>query len=256
MPKLIIGYFYKNELNLYGDNGNIEVLIERSKRRGIDTEVHIVDKGTPLDAPFLKDINLIFMGGGPDSSQKSLYEDLLNNKSSFLKNYIEKDGVGLYVCGSYQLLGHYYKAADGTVLEGMKVFNIYTEHFGNKKPRCIGNTSARLSPVISNSPTFKNVSHLGDTISGFENHGGRTYFMGTQTPFANVIKGAGNNNEDGTEGILYKNSIGTYFHGPILARNPHLADYLICVATGLDTLDPLPDYFINNTFTAQKILKR
>ena len=248
--KLTIGYFYKDLLNLYGDNGNIEILLYRAKKRGFDTEVLELTVGTEINTNLVKDINMVFMGGGPDSSQKSMYKDLLDNKKPFLKDYINGGGVGLYVCGSYQLLGKYYKSADGSILEGLSIFDLYTQHFGNQKKRCIGNTIAKL---LINDPTLEGAP---DTIVGFENHGGQTFLGKGAKPFAKMIKGSGNNSKDSTEGVLHKNSIGTYFHGPILARNPHLADYLIAKSLKLDILKPLDDSLAYSAHTASLKLKR
>ena len=248
--KLTIGYFYKDLLNLYGDNGNVEILLYRAKKRGFDTELVNISIDTKITTELVKDINLVFMGGGPDSSQKSMYKDLLDSKKPFLKDYIDSGGVGLYVCGSYQLLGKYYKAADGTTLEGLSIFDLYTQHFGNQEKRCIGNTVAKLlinDPLLEGTPS---------TIVGFENHGGRTFLGKGANSFAKIIKGHGNNSQDGTEGVHYKNSIGTYFHGPILARNPHLADYLIAKSLKLDTIKPLDDSLAYSAHTASLKLKR
>ena len=248
--KLTIGYFYKDLLNLYGDNGNVEILLYRAKKRGFNTEVIEISTDTKVTPKLVKEINLVFMGGGPDSSQKAIYEDLLKDKKDFLKSYIDNGGVGLYVCGSYQLLGKYYKAADGTTLGGLSIFDLYTQHFGNQKERCIGNTVAEIlieDSILAETP---------NTLVGFENHGGRTFLGKGAKPFAKIIKGHGNNSEDGTEGVHYKNSIGTYFHGPVLARNPHLADYLIAKSLKLDTIKPLDDGLIYSAHTASLNLKR
>lgn len=254
--KLVIGFFYKKVLNLYGDNGNVEILVARAKARGFDTEVLEVEVETNLDKETMNKINLVFMGGGPDSSQKSMYEDLINQKGKFLKDYIEKGGVGLYVCGSYQLLGKYYKSADGSMLKGLEVFDFYTQHFGNQRKRCIGNTVARLSNRLLEDPVFKSINKVGNTVVGFENHGGRTFLGVGVTPFSTVIKGNGNNSVDKTEGILYKNTIGTYFHGPVLARNPHLADYLLAKALKVYTIRELDDSLIISAHTASLKLKQ
>ncbi|HLB51307.1 hypothetical protein A3F07_00275 [candidate division WWE3 bacterium RIFCSPHIGHO2_12_FULL_38_15] len=254
--KLKIGFFYSNLLNLYGDTGNVEILRFRAEKRGIDAEVIEVNADTKLTSDLMSELNIIVMGGGPDSGQKQMYEDLLHNKGSYLKEYIESGGAGIYICGSYQLLGHYYKSADGKMLDGLGVFDLYTRSFGVKRPRCIGNMMCELNPDILNDPVFRSISSNTDSpnsgypvfnfmsLVGFENHSGRTY-LGAQTkPFAKVIKGHGNNSEDGTEGVHYKNSIGTYMHGPIFSRNPHLADYLIGKALKLDSLDRLDDSLV------------
>jgi len=225
--KFKIGYFYPEQLNLYGDNGNVEILVYRAKKRGIDVEVALVDLGTNLEE---NRFNLVFMGGGPDSSQKEVYEDLLKDKGPYLKDYINSGGFGLYICGAYQLLGKYYKSADGSILEGLGVFDLYTEHFGNKKPRCIGNVVCELSDEFRHKEVFNSLNKIGSTLVGFENHGGRTYLSDKNQAFAKVIKGHGNNGEDQTEGIHYKNAIGSYLHGPILPKNPELTDLLLALA--------------------------
>ncbi|HSX39838.1 MAG TPA: hypothetical protein VLI92_04600 [Candidatus Saccharimonadales bacterium] len=254
--KLTIAYFYPDLLNLYGDRGNIEILSERAKQRDIEVEVLEIYTQTQLNSEDVKKINITFIGGGPDNSQKQMYDDLVQNKGNYLKDYIESGGVGLYVCGSYQLLGHYYKASDGTVLKGLGAFDLYTQHFGNKKPRCIGNVVCEINSKLLNDDVFKSVNKIGNTLVGFENHGGRTYLNNNTPPLANVIMGHGNNSEDDTEGMFYKNSIGTYLHGPILSRNPHLADYLIAKSLQMDTLKELDDSLIIAAHTASKNLKQ
>ncbi|OGC57158.1 hypothetical protein A3H26_02405 [candidate division WWE3 bacterium RIFCSPLOWO2_12_FULL_36_10] len=251
--KFKIGYFYPEQLNLYGDNGNVEILVYRAKKRGIDVEVALVDLGTNLEE---NRFNLVFMGGGPDSSQKEVYEDLLKDKGPYLKDYINSGGFGLYICGAYQLLGKYYKSADGSILEGLGVFDLYTEHFGNKKPRCIGNVVCELSDEFRHKEVFNSLNKIGSTLVGFENHGGRTYLGEKMLPLGKVITGYGNNSEDGYEGVLYKNSIGTYLHGPVLSKNPHLADYLIAGSLGLDRLESLDDSLILSAHIASKKLRQ
>lgn len=256
--KLTIGYFYPDLLNLYGDTGNVEILAFRAKKMGFDVEVIHITIGTDMEASGLSDVNLLFMGGGPDSGQKSMYKDLFDTKRNFVEDYVSSGKVGLYICGAYQLLGKYYKSADGSVLDGLGVFDLYTQHFGADSPRCIGNTLAQLSSEIVNDPIFPNTP-FNDKLVGFENHGGRTYLGKAAKPFAKVLKGHGNNSTDATEGVLYKNSIGTYFHGPILSKNPHLADYLIFKALNLDkqqieTLPKIDDTLVLAAHTASKKL--
>lgn len=253
---LTIAYFYPDLLNLYGDTGNVEILRSRAQRRDIDVEVLEIDPTTPVDSLVMKKVSIVFIGGGPDSGQKLMYLDLLKNKGSYLKDYLENGGVGLFVCGSYQLLGHYYKASDGSILEGLGILDLYTQSFGNRRPRCIGNVVCELSGALMNDSVFKAVNKIGNTIVGFENHGGRTYLGKNVTPFAKVISGSGNNSEDKTEGALYKNCVGTYLHGPVLARNPHIADYLIAKGLGLDILDELDDHLILSAHTASRRLKQ
>jgi lipid II isoglutaminyl synthase (glutamine-hydrolysing) len=254
--KLTIAYFYKDLLNLYGDNGNVEILEYRALKRNIPVEIININVDTDILNINLDDVNLVFMGGGPDSSQKELYVDLIEKKGDYLKNFITNNGVGLYICGAYQLLGHYYLSADGSKLQGLGIFDLYTRHFGSSRPRCIGNTIGYIANTILDDPVFKNINTLDDKIVGFENHGGRTYLQYNSLPMANILMGYGNNAEDHTEGVHFKNSLGTYFHGPFLARNPHIADYLIAKALGVATLTPLDDTFAKAAHTASQKLKQ
>lgn len=242
--KLKIAYFYPKLLNLYGDNGNVEILVYRAFKRGIETEVIPFDIDTPMDDQRLSACNLLFMGGGPDSSQLGLYEDLISQKAPYIKDYVENGGVSLLICGAYQLFGNYYKSADGSIIEGLGIFDLYTEHFGNHKPRCIGNLSFQLNYRISENIHFPTKQPLQDIIVGFENHGGRTYLGENVNPLGIVKKGLGNNGEDLTEGAIYQNSYGTYSHGPILSKNPHFADYLIARALNVNELTLLDDSVI------------
>ena len=135
-------------------------------------------------------------------------EKLKTIQKSF-KDYVEDNGVVIAVCGGYQLLGHYYDTDDGRI-EGLSLVDLYTEQ---GSPRLISNI------VIEN-------GMFGYPVVGFENHGGRTY-IGDNKPFGKVKFGYGNNGESGEEGVLYKNVVGTYLHGPLLPKNPHVCDYLI-----------------------------
>ncbi|HNS71104.1 MAG TPA: hypothetical protein PKK07_00075 [bacterium] len=253
--KLKIGFFYKEELNLYGDNGNIEALVYRASRRNIQVEVMEIDTETKMNSSNFTDINFIFMGGGPDSAQKNIYKDLISNKKEYLRDYIEAGGVSLFVCGAFQLMGKYYLSSDNSTLEGLNIFSLYTKHYGPKKPRCIGNTAGEISGRITQDPVFKNVNRLDNYLVGFENHGGRTYLEDKEHLLSNVIKGHGNNSEDNTEGCIHLNSIGTYYHGPLLAKNPHLSDYLLAKALNTDTLEVLEDVLENKAHTASLKLK-
>ena len=237
--KLHIAYFYPKLLNLYGDTGNVEILAHRAKARNIDVEVTTIGVDTSLSPSLLDSVNFVFMGGGPDSSQKNLHQDLIGNKADFITDYIHNGGAGLYICGAYQLLGKYYKSSDGTEILGVGALNFYTEHFGTHKQRCVGNITCTFEKALKSEIT-KNYPHAPHTLVGFENHGGRTYFLSNELhPLATVKNGFGNNGEDKTEGTLYKNSVGTYLHGPILSKNPHLADLLIQKSLNIESLEPL-----------------
>lgn len=218
--KLIIGWLYPELMSTYGDRGNIIVLTKRCEWRGIKVEIKKLDVG--FDHKQLAICDMLFMGGAQDRQQTIVAKDL-RLKIKDLREMIEDGIPGLYICGAYQFLGKYYKEADGTIIQGLDILDLYTENPGENHPRLIGNIV--IEPNILNTK-YK----ILNTIVGFENHGGRTYLGKGIEPLGKVIKGFGNNGEDHTEGVIYKNSFGTYLHGPILPKNPHLADYLIKLA--------------------------
>ena len=198
---------YPDLLNLYGDRGNIITLKRRCLWRKIDVEVLEFTKDKEEN---LYKADILFIGGGSDREQEILYSHLIKFKKE-LKDLIEDNLVVLAICGGYQLLGKYYLDAFGNKIEGLGILNYYTKA---EKGRLIGNIL-----IKTNLPIYPK------TLVGFENHGGRTYH--SYMPLGKVLKGYGNNGKDKTEGIIYKNLVGTYLHGPILPKNPHLADFLI-----------------------------
>ena len=208
MKQITIGWLYPRLMSTYGDRGNIISLSKRCEWREID--VKVIELNVGFDKKQLEECDLLFMGGAQDREQKVVSEDLLIKKEILLKK-IEKGVPGLFICGAYQFLGKYYKEADGTIINGLGIFNLYTES-SNKEERLIGNIAVKTNE---------------GTIIGFENHGGRTFLGEDAKPLGKVISGFGNNGKDGTEGLIYKNSIGTYLHGPILPKNPSIADFLI-----------------------------
>ena len=221
--KLTIGHLYPELLNLYGDRGNIQCMMKRSLWRGIEADNIAFGLEDSID--FSK-LDIVLLGGGSDREQRivcSRLRDILEN----VHHYGEDGGSVLAVCGGYQLLGHYYKTEEDT-LEGLSLVDLYTEQ---GSPRLIDN-------IVLENPDFSL------PIVGFENHGGRTY-IGDNKPFGKVVYGHGNNGEDGQEGVLYKNVVGTYLHGPLLPKNPHICDYLISNALerkyGKGALEPLDD---------------
>jgi lipid II isoglutaminyl synthase (glutamine-hydrolysing) len=213
--KLVIGWLYPQLMSTYGDRGNIITLQKRCWWRGIDAQVLSLDVG--FKESEIEKCDLLFMGGAQDTQQKIVSEDL-KNKSKVLLKLISAGLPGLYICGAYQFLGNYYKEADETKIQGLGILDLYTENPGLKHPRLIGNII--FDPKIQGEFGMQK-------IIGFENHGGRTYLGKNVKPFGFVIKGFGNNGEDETEGAIYKNTFGSYLHGPILPKNPEFADYLI-----------------------------
>jgi hypothetical protein len=209
---LTLGHLYPDELNIYGDRGNIITLTQRCAWRGISLRVMPLGLGDVL-APDAYD--LLFIGGGQDKEQGEVAQDLRSTKSSGLWAAVEDGMPVLAVCGGYQLLARSYRPAEGPVLQGLGIFDAETIHRGKRIARCIGNIAIRWQDA---------------TIVGFENHGGRTYLGAGARPLGQVLVGHGNNSEDHQEGAVYHRAYGTYIHGSLLPKNPHVADHLLLLA--------------------------
>jgi hypothetical protein len=165
----------------------------------------------------IKDVDVFFFGGGQDREQALIYEDLIRYKREALETAVQNGAQVLAVCGGYQLLGHYYQAADGRRFDGIGMIDVRTEA-GRK--RFIGDVVVKT-----------NLEGLKpDTLVGFENHSGRTFLGPQAKPLGKALLGKGNNGSDGTEGCVQGGVIGTYLHGSLLPKNPQLADYLISKA--------------------------
>lgn len=228
--KLKLAYFYPTLMNLYGDRGNVQTLAERCRRRDIELTVTEIGIG---DSASLTDYDMAFFGGGQDKEQMKIGEDLMRVKAGNLRAAI-KDGLTmLAVCGGLQLLGDYYRPLQGPLLQGISALDLRTE---GGTWRAIGNVVVRAELE----PGKKVIQMVG-----FENHSGRTYLGPECQPLGRVIYGFGNNGEDGLEGARSFNCFGTYLHGPLLPKNPDLADYLITLALnrkyGKVDLPPLDD---------------
>ncbi|HCS30522.1 MAG TPA: adenosylcobyric acid synthase [Enterococcus sp.] len=222
---LRLAHLYGNLLNTYGDNGNILMLNYVAKQLGIALEMEVVSIHEPFDAECYQ---LVFFGGGQDYEQMIVSKDIQAKKEA-LTSYIENDGVMLAICGGYQLLGHYYIGADGEKIAGIGALNHYTLSQDNH--RFIGD-------IIIHNDAFN------ETYYGFENHNGRTFLGDGEKSLGTIIQGNGNNGEDQSEGVIYRNVFGSYFHGPLLARNPILAERLLKTALvkkyGEKALNDLP----------------
>jgi CobQ-like glutamine amidotransferase family enzyme len=212
---LRVAHLYPRLMNIYGDRGNIMVLRRRCELRGIGFELAELDIGDRFDA---RAFDLVFAGGAQDREQRIVVDDMLQTKAGALAEAVDDGMAMLAVCGAYQLFGRYYRDANGSELPGAGIFDLRTEHPGERVPRCIGNVIAEWD--APDGP---------QTVVGFENHGGRTYLGPVARPFARVRRGFGNNGRDGGEGAVYRNAIGTYLHGPLLPKNPRLADHVIAL---------------------------
>ncbi|HPY85632.1 MAG TPA: glutamine amidotransferase [Ruminococcus flavefaciens] len=220
MKTVKILHMYADMLDLYGDSGNMEVIGYRCRMRGIDCQVdtYSIDSEMPDFASY----DLIYIGGGADLEQQHISADLLKCREGIKKAY--ESGTFLFlICGGYQLMGKYYRDADGNDIPGLGLFDYFTVAPDSRKLRCIGNIVIRT--------TF-----TGETVDmvGFENHGGQT--QGVKTPLGEVLYGNGNCSKSKYEGYYEKNVIATYSHGPCLSKNPEIADYMIsyCVNRGSD----------------------
>ncbi|WBW98694.1 type 1 glutamine amidotransferase [Oceanirhabdus sp. W0125-5] len=223
--ELNICHLYPDLLNVYGDLGNILILKYRAEKRNITVKIHNISLNDEFKTD---DYDIVFFGGGQDFEQGIVSPDLMSKREA-IKDYIEKGKVLLSICGGYQLLGKYYTTPEGKKLDGLNILDIYTD---GGDTRFIGNT------VIHN-------EEYNETYVGFENHSGRTY-IGDLKPLGKVIKGYGNNGEDGYEGCIYKNTYCSYFHGSLLSKNPELADRLLSAAltnkyNEYISLEPLDD---------------
>lgn len=234
MKELKILYLYPDILELYGDYGNIQVLRYRLEQRGFNAVIEPYSiEDTPPD---FKNYDLVFAGGGADQEQGILAKDLIQYKSS-IQEAVDAGVFFLLICGAYQLFGKYYKSAEGDTIPGLEIFDYYTEAIHDRKKRCIGNI------VIETELNGKKTK-----IIGFENHGGQTFDVAS--PFGTVLFGNGNKFGDTQEGFFMNNVIATYLHGPLLSKNPELADYIIqyCLARKYKenvSLEPLNDDFEN-----------
>lgn len=208
---LNLAHLYGNLLNTYGDNGNILMLQYVGKQLGITIDSTVVSIHEPFDD---NAFDLVFFGGGQDYEQVIVAKDLPTKKEA-LTRYIENEKVLLAICGGYQMLGHYYIGAKGEKIHGISALDHYT--ISQENNRFIGD-------VKIYNETFD------ETYYGFENHNGRTFLGEGEKALGKVLQGKGNNGEDQTEGVIYKNVFGSYFHGPLLARNPQLAERLIKTA--------------------------
>jgi hypothetical protein len=220
---------YPEQMNIYADRGNIIFLQRRCEWRGIDFKYAAAGPGEHFD-PGAHDF--IYIGGGQDRDQRAVATDMVESKHVALASATGDGAAVLAVCGGYQLLGHSYELGE-ECLPGLGLADLETVR--KPGPRLIGNVAIEVD--LGSGP---------QTLAGFENHGGRTHLGPDAQPLGRVLKGFGNNGEDGLEGVHRDNLIGTYLHGPLLPKNAWLADHLIARALerhhgARPDLDPLDD---------------
>ena len=207
--ELKILWMYHDLMDLYGDKGNIETLRYRASKRGINV---VVDTCTLQEKRNIEEYDIFFLGGGADKEQTLIYKDLLARKESILKAK-ESGTACLLICGGYQLFGQYYLDQDGQKIDGLGIYDYYTES-SDRDHRCIGNIVVKT-----------NIHDKEVTVVGFENHGGQT--KAVSNPFGKVLVGHGNTYKGEYEGYMDAQTIATYMHGPLLPKNPAIADEVI-----------------------------
>jgi CobQ-like glutamine amidotransferase family enzyme len=205
-PVMIV-HLYAAEMNIYGDNGNVQVLRRRLEWRGIDVEVRTAGVGESLPP----EADVIVGGGGQDAGQSVIVADLAE-KAPTLRAMAEDDVPMLLICGMYQMAGHYFDPHDAPLLQGMGLLDLHTVA---GPTRLIGN-------LVSHGPFGR--------LVGYENHSGLTSLGDGVRPLGRCPRGFGNNGTDQTEGAIHRNVVGTYLHGPVLAKAPRLADHLLTQA--------------------------
>jgi CobQ-like glutamine amidotransferase family enzyme len=227
--RIRVGHLYPDYLNIYADRGNIAVLARRAAWRGHELDVDAIGMGEPV-TPGAHD--LYYVGGGQDREQALVARDLAGKEG--LVAAVEAGAAVLAVCGGYQLLGRFYRERSGAELPGVGLFPLHT--LAGER-RMIGDVLLECELT----------SGQRRTLAGFENHAGRTILDPGAEPLGRVVAGFGNDGESGFEGCRLGRAIGTYLHGPLLPRNPWLADWLLAEAlahrSGGDAaeLEPLED---------------
>lgn len=219
MTALTLVHLYPREMNIYGDTGNVLVLRKRLQWRGLEAKVVAVSIGDPLPS----DADIVLGGGGQDATQGDIGRDFLS-RGPQLRAMADDGVVMLAICGSYQMLGHYFLTKDGERIDGVGVLDVTTT---GSDSRLIGNHHI--------------VTEWGRLV-GFENHSGLTQLGPAVRPLGQTVSGRGNNGSDLTEGAVRDNVFGSYLHGPVLAKSPGFADELLRRALARRSLvDELPE---------------
>ena len=223
--RIRVGHLYPDYLNIYADRGNIAVLTRRADLREIELEVNPIGPGEEIDP---RGHDLLYVGGGQDREQALIAPDIAA-KGPALGEAVA-DGVAvLAVCGGYQLLGRFYRDRHGSELPGAGVLPLYT----------VAGERRMIGDVLLECELDRG---RRETVAGFENHAGRTILDEGAEPLGRVVAGFGNDGASGFEGCRLERAIGTYLHGPLLPRNPWLADWLLARAVAHATGDDPPSF--------------
>ncbi len=214
---LQIVWVYPDLLSTYGDRGNMLILEHRARARGIPVETHEIHINQALPTG-----DIYLLGGGEDGPQALAAQRLLADGG--LHRAIDRRAVLFAVCAGYQLVGSSF-FAKGTKCEGLGLLDLQSDR---GPTRAVGELGGTVDPALGL-----------PTLTGFENHGGRTHLGPGVKPLAGVKVGIGNDGK--TEGAWAGTVLGTYCHGPALSRNPELADLLLRWATGEENLPPMDD---------------
>jgi CobQ-like glutamine amidotransferase family enzyme len=231
MSTIRVGHLYPDYLNIYADRGNIAVLDRRAAWRGHDLEVTALGMNDAVE-PGAHD--LYYVGGGQDREQMLVADNLAAKAEPLREAVLEGNAALLAVCGGYQLLGRGYRGFHGEDMPGVGLFPLET----------VAGERRMIGDVLIES---KLVPGRTETLAGFENHIGRTRLDPGAEPLGRVVAGFGNDGESGFEGCRVGRAVGTYLHGPLLPRNPWLADWLLAQALAHRSggeareLEPLPD---------------
>ena len=230
LARLVVAHLYPDYLNIYADRGNIAVLERRASWRAIGFDYRPVGIGERIPA----DADLLYVGGGQDREQALVAADLAK-KGPALIDAVRGGAALLAVCGGYQLLGRSYRERSGVELTGVGLFPLAT----------VAGERRMIGDILLECELTTGERRL---LAGFENHAGRTYLEQDALPLGRVVAGFGNNGEDGFEGCRVGRALGTYLHGPLLPRNPWLADWILAQALAVSDdepafLEPLEDGF-------------
>lgn len=239
-------HFFPKYMNIYGDKGNIIAIQKRCEWRGISVEYIPINTREDFDRISAGD--LFFFGGGQDADQMKVWDLISENKALFTRlteDAVGDDKVFILICGGYQMFGKYFIDGSGNLIPGLGILDIETVAPNNKvADRCIGNIVIRTELPLE-----------PQTIVGFENHGGQTHFLKdsqkSMKHLGKVLKGHGNDMKGGYEGCLYRNVIGSYLHGSLLPKNPHLADYIIAKALSVKYHDEVVLPSLDDTLEKQ-----